>query len=270
MDSDAVMDEITQEIKAKLSQIEQQENIRILYACESGSRAWGFASPDSDYDVRFVYIRPKDFYLKLENTRDTLECELNEIYDISGWDIKKMLRLLNRSNPSIFEWSVSPIIYKTTEEWNFVMQILGNHFSETKALYHYNSITKNNLRRYFNDKTEVKYKPYFYNLRQCLSCEWILDRKSPPSIVFDTLKEQYLPKELQDSVNNLLELKKSMEEKETGPRIKEIDLYIDTVVSKVEKYLEKPTKKRLSDWDELNGIFLRLLEEKKQVISQSS
>ena len=67
-----------------------------------------------------------------------------------------------------------------------------------------------------------------------------------------------------------LELKKSMEEKETGPRIKEIDLYIDTVVSKVEKYLEKPTKKRLSDWDELNGIFLRLLEEKKQVISQSS
>lgn len=262
--------EITQEIKAKLSQIEQQENIRILYACESGSRAWGFASPDSDYDVRFVYIRPKDFYLKLENTRDTLECELNEIYDISGWDIKKMLRLLNRSNPSIFEWSVSPIIYKTTEEWNFVMQILGNHFSETKALYHYNSITKNNLRRYFNDKTEVKYKPYFYNLRQCLSCEWILDRKSPPSIVFDTLKEHYLPKELQDSVNNLLELKKSMEEKETGPRIKEIDLYIYTVVSKVEKYLEKPTKKRLSDRDELNGIFLRLLEEKKQVISQSS
>lgn len=255
--------EITQEIKAKLSQIEKRENIRILYACESGSRAWGFASPDSDYDVRFIYIRPKEFYLKLENTRDTLECELNEIYDISGWDLKKMLRLLNRSNPSIFEWSVSPIVYKTTKEWDYVMQILGNHFSETKALYHYNSITKNNLRRYFNDKTDVKYKPYLYNLRQCLSCEWILDRKSPPSIVFDTLKEQYLPKELQDSVNNLLELKMSMEEKETGPRIKEIDFYIGSVVSKVEKYLEKPAEKRLSDWDELNGTFLKLLEEGK-------
>ena len=251
--------EIVQKIKAKLSQIEQRENIRIIYACESGSRAWGFASSDSDYDVRFVYIRPKEFYLKLENTRDTLECELNEIYDISGWDLKKLLRLLNKSNPSIFEWSVSPIVYKTSREWNCVMEILGNHFSETKALYHYNSITKNNLRRYFMDKSEVKYKPYLYNLRQCLSCEWILGRKSPPPIVFNTLKEAYLPEELLDSVNNLLELKKSMKEKEIGPRIKEIDLYIDSVVSKVEKYLENPAEKRLSDWDELNGVFLRLL-----------
>lgn len=254
---------IIQSIKEKLSQIEEQENIRIIYACESGSRAWGFASPDSDYDVRFIYVRTKEFYLKLENTRDTLECELNDVYDISGWDLKKLLTLLNRSNPSIFEWAASPIVYKTTDEWKTIAQILNKHFSETKALYHYNSITKNNLRRYFNDKTDVKYKPYLYNLRQCLSCEWILDRKSPPPIVFDTLKEMYLPEELQDSVNNLVELKKSMAEKETGPRIKEIDLYIDSVVSKVEKHLEIPSEKRLSDWDELNVTFLKLLEKAK-------
>lgn len=252
--------EIVQLIKEKLLQIEERENIRILYACESGSRAWGFASPDSDYDVRFIYVRPKEFYLKLENTRDTLECELNEIYDISGWDLKKMLRLLNRSNPSIFEWAASPLVYKTTKEWDYIKQFLKNHFSETKALYHYNSITKNNIRRYFNDTIDVRYKPYLYNLRQCLSCEWILDRKSPPPIVFDILKEKYLPEEIQNSVNNLLELKKSMKEKETGPRITEIDLYIDSVVSKVEKYLEKPAEKRVSEWDELNRMFLKLLE----------
>ena len=252
--------EIVQLIKDKLSQIEEKENIRILYACESGSRAWGFASPDSDYDVRFIYVRSKEFYLKLENTRDTLECELNEIYDISGWDLKKMLRLLNRSNPSIFEWAASPLVYKTTKEWDYIKQFLKNHFSETKALYHYNSITKNNIRRYFNDKIEVRYKPYLYNLRQCLSCEWILDKKSPPPIVFDILKEKYLPEEIQNSVNNLLELKKRMKEKETGPRITEIDSYIDSVVSKVEKYLEKLAEKRLSNWDELNEIFLKLLE----------
>lgn len=252
--------EIVQLIKEKLSQIEERENIRILYACESGSRAWGFASSDSDYDVRFIYVRPKEFYLKLENTCDTLECELNEIYDISGWDLKKMLRLLNRSNPSIFEWAASPLVYKTTKEWDYIKQFLKNHFSETKALYHYNSITKNNIRRYFNDTIDVRYKPYLYNLRQCLSCEWILDRKSPPPIVFDILKEKYLPEEIQNSVNNLLELKKSMKEKETGPRITEIDLYIDSVVSKVEKYLEKPAEKRLSEWDELNRMFLKLLE----------
>lgn len=247
-------------IKKKLSQIEEQENIRIIYACESGSRAWGFSSPDSDYDVRFIYVRSKEFYLKIENTRDTLECELNEVYDISGWDLKKMLRLLNKSNPSIFEWLVSPIVYKTTKEWDSIKQIVNNHFSTTKALYHYNSITKNNLRRYFNDKTDVKYKPYLYNLRQCLSCEWILDQKSPPPIVFNILKEQYLPKELKSSVNNLLIQKQSMGEKETGPRIKEIDLYITSVVSKVEKYLETPTEKKLSNWDELNAMFLKVLE----------
>ena len=252
--------EIIQSIKEKLSQIETRENIRIIYACESGSRAWGFASPDSDYDVRFIYMRTKEFYLKLESTRDTLESELNEVYDISGWDLKKFLRLLNKSNPSIFEWAVSPIVYKTTNEWKTITQILNNHFSKAKALYHYNSITKNNLRRYFDGKIDVKYKPYLYNLRQCLSCEWILDRESPPPIVFNTLKELYLPKELRNSVNNLLELKRSMAEKETGSRIKEIDLYIDSVVSKVDNYLKAPTEKRLSDWDELNKIFLKLLE----------
>lgn len=253
------MTDITNIIKAKLEEIELRENIHILYACESGSRAWGFASPDSDYDVRFVYVRPIEFYLKLENTKDTLECELNEIYDITGWDIKKLLWLLNKSNPSIFEWAVSPIVYKTTMEWESVSKIFDRHFSEKKALYHYNSITKNNLRRYFEDKSEVKYKPYLYNLRQCLACLWIMDRKSPPSIVFDVLKEAYLPDDLQNEVSSLIKLKKSMKEKETGPRIKKIDEYISSIVSEVEKYLEIPVEKKQSDWNELNSLFLQLL-----------
>lgn len=254
------MTDITNIIKTKLEEIEQRENIHILYACESGSRAWGFSSPDSDYDVRFVYVRPVEFYLKLENTKDTLECELNEIYDITGWDIKKLLWLLNKSNPSIFEWAVSPIVYKTTKEWEFVSKIFDRHFSEKKALYHYNSITKNHLRRYFEDKSEVKYKPYLYNLRQCLACLWIMDRKSPPPILFDVLKKAYLPDELQEEVCHLLELKKSIREKETGPRIKRIDEFISSVVSEVEKYLEISVEKKQSDWDELNSIFLQLLE----------
>ncbi len=254
---------ITRLIKEKLSQIEECESIRIIYACESGSRAYGLASSDSDYDVRFVYIRPIEFYLKLENMKDTLECELNDVYDISGWDLKKLLKLLNGSNPSIFEWAASPIVYKTTDEWKMITQILNNYFSETKALYHYNSMTKNDLRRHFNSKTEINYKPYLYILRQCLSCEWILDRKSPPPIVFDTLRELYLPLELQNSVNNLVELKKSVVEKETCPRIKEIDLYIDSVVHKVEKYLEISSEEiihQILNWDELNETFLKLLD----------
>ena len=249
------MTDITETIKAKLDEIERNENIRILYACESGSRAWGFASPDSDYDVRFVYVRPVEFYLKIEKTKDTLECELNETYDISGWDLKKLLWLLNRSNPSIFEWAASPIVYKTTVEWESVRKILGNHFSAVKALYHYNSITKNNLRRYFDGRNEVKYKPYLYNLRQCLACQWIMDKKSPPPIVFDALKKACLPQELEETVDKMLALNKNKEEKDTGSRIREIDTYIEEIVSKVEEYLETQKERRESDWEELNGVF---------------
>ena len=109
--------EITQSIKEKLSQIEARENIRIIYACESGSRAWGFASPDSDYDVRFIFVRPVEDYLRVKELPDYIDAELNEVYDINGWDLKKFFKQLYKSNPVIFEWADSPIVYRTSEEW---------------------------------------------------------------------------------------------------------------------------------------------------------
>ena len=109
--------EIVQSIKEKLSQIERRENIRILYACESGSRAWGFASADSDYDVRFIFVRPLEDYLRIKDLPDFIDSELNEVYDINGWDFKKFCNQLNKSNPVLFEWIQSPIVYKSTSEW---------------------------------------------------------------------------------------------------------------------------------------------------------
>ena len=127
--------EISLSIKEKLFQIEQRENIRILYACESGSRAWGFASPDckaetcysdcktaetrpksvacldqtySDYDVRFIFVRPVEDYLRVKELPDFIDAELNEVYDINGWDLKKFFKQLYKSNPVIFEWANSP------------------------------------------------------------------------------------------------------------------------------------------------------------------
>lgn len=91
-------------IQEKLREIEQREECRILLAVESGSRAWGFASPDSDYDVRFIYMRPKKAYLRLDRTRDVIEVPINDELDINGWDIDKTLRLLHKSNPTVFEW----------------------------------------------------------------------------------------------------------------------------------------------------------------------
>ena len=98
-------------IISKLKQIEKDYNVRVLLAVESGSRAWGFASPDSDYDVRFIYVRPETEYLRLEAVRDVIELPVNDELDINGWDLQKTLRLLYRSNPTLFEWFSSPIVY---------------------------------------------------------------------------------------------------------------------------------------------------------------
>lgn len=109
----------------KLNELEKKENVRILLAVESGSRAWGFASPDSDYDVRFIYVRPKAEYLRLEKTRDVIELPIEGALDINGWDLDKTLRLLHGSNPTLFEWFSSPIVYRETpfaEEFRAVMQ----------------------------------------------------------------------------------------------------------------------------------------------------
>ena len=107
--------QMREKIQAQLHRIEDEEHIKILLAVESGSRAWGFASPDSDYDVRFVYVRRTEDYLRLEMVRDVIELPINDVLDINGWDLQKTLKLLYKSNPTLFEWFSSPIVYKETE-----------------------------------------------------------------------------------------------------------------------------------------------------------
>ena len=112
-------------IPAKLEEIERRENVKIIHCIESGSRAWGFASPDSDYDVRFIYVRPLDHHLRLEKTRDVIEWQLDDTLDINGWDLQKALRLLHSSNPTLFEWNSSTIVYKTTPQWAAISAVIG-------------------------------------------------------------------------------------------------------------------------------------------------
>ncbi|MBR6224730.1 MAG: nucleotidyltransferase domain-containing protein, partial [Firmicutes bacterium] len=155
---------IQEEIGEKLKEIEEKENVKILHCVESGSRAWGFASPDSDYDVRFIYVHQADWYLKLEKTRDVIEWQLDDVLDINGWDLKKTLTLLHSSNPTIFEWNQSPIVYKTTSEWKVVSDIINNYFVQKSGLHHYLSTAKGNYREYLKGDI-VRVKKYFYVLR---------------------------------------------------------------------------------------------------------
>lgn len=113
-------------IQKNLDEIEKAEHVRIIHCVESGSRAWGFASPDSDYDVRFIYVRPKEYYLKLEKTKDVIEWQLDDTLDINGWDIQKALRLLHKSNPTLFEGMLHPLYIgrQKTGSWSLRSSII--------------------------------------------------------------------------------------------------------------------------------------------------
>ncbi len=142
------MADITASIQAKLNEIEIEEQVDIILAVESGSRAWGFASPDSDYDVRFIYVRRPEDYIRLVPKKDVIEWQLDEVYDISGWDLQKALRLLHDSNPTLHEWCNSPIVYMQNEVADSLRQLTKDCFLPKKALYHYISIAEHTFRDY--------------------------------------------------------------------------------------------------------------------------
>ena len=170
-------------IVSKLHEIEQMEKVRILLAVESGSRAWGFASPDSDYDVRFIYIRDKEDYLRLNTMRDVIELPIDEVLDINGWDLQKTLRLLYKSNPTLFEWFSSPIVYMESDFADLFRRVMNDYFSSKRSLYHYISMAEGNYREYLKGGM-VKAKKYFYVLRPVLACRWVLEKQTPPPMLF--------------------------------------------------------------------------------------
>ena len=163
------------EILRKLHEIEIKENVKILFAAESGSRAWGFASPDSDYDVRFIYVRPKEEYLRLDTVKDVIEVPINEVLDINGWDLQKTLRLLYKSNPTLFEWFSSPIVYMETEFADEFRAMMMEYFSTKRSLHHYINMAERNYREYLREIWCVR-RNIFMCLGQCWRADGFLRR----------------------------------------------------------------------------------------------
>ncbi len=248
------MSDIKSIIDKTIEEIEKVENIKILHCVESGSRAWGFPSPDSDYDVRFVYVRPKEYYLRLDKTRDVIEWQLDETLDVNGWDLQKMLRLLHSSNPTVFEWKNSPIVYKTSEDWNKISECIDGCFCPQKGMYHYLAMAKRNYNDYIN-KDSVKLKKYFYVLRPLLACEHIRKMMTPPPMLFSELL-QYLKKDIKQEVEHLLELKTNTSEMGESAPINIINQYIEEKVIYFENFVKNISNNKQNDWEALNEIFL--------------
>lgn len=210
--------DIRADILQRLQRAEDEHQVRILFAIESGSRAWGFASPNSDYDVRFVYAHPRDWYLAvdLEERRDVIEYPIVDDIDLNGWDVRKALRLLRKSNPALIEWLHSPITYR--EHGNFRQQaqtLLPEIYTSEKGLFHYRSMAGKNYRGYLK-QDEVPLKKYFYVLRPLLAARWIAAGRGVPPIEFERLLAMLGPEEAQVRADIQLLLAKKRQAPELG------------------------------------------------------
>lgn len=244
-----------EEIINKLNEIEQKEHVKIIYAVESGSRAWGFESTDSDYDVRFIYVRDKKEYLCLDEKSDVIQLPIDEVFDISGWDIKKALKLLYKSNPSLLEWFASPIVYKETIEASYIREVIPFYFSQKKLYCHYQRMAKTSLKYMNNEKVPVK--KYLYILRCILSSQYIVNYKKQPPIEIERLIECELPNELREDMNRLLMIKKHSKEQQYVEHITSLDHFILSRLGKreVSSFIEEETS-----WEPLNEVFRKVIE----------
>ncbi len=251
-----VMDEILK----KLEKIEKQNNNTILYACESGSRAWGFESPDSDYDIRFIYVNRLGYYLSILPQKDTIEIT-EETFDFAGWDLKKALSLLRKSNPSIIEWLNSPIVYKKDKEFfQKIKEISNLSFNPKAMMYHYLSMAKTNYRTYLKTE-EVKIKKYFYVIRPIFSLIWIEKTKAIPPIKFEELfKQVEVEENIRNAINNLLVIKKHTRELDLHPRVEELNRFIEEKIEYYEQFLKNfEFKQDLPEIEKFNQLLKEMI-----------
>ena len=225
---------IKEHIQKRLTEIESEHSVKILYAVESGSRVWGFESTDSDYDVRFIYLHNKNWYLNILPKRDVLEYPIVDEFDYSGWDLRKALFLLNKSNPVLFEWLRSPIIYRNDDYFCNAMEKLSKaYFSPISSTYHYLSMAKGNYKEYLKTD-EIKIKKYFYVLRPIMACMWIERYNDVPPMEFEKLLAQIQEVELCEKINELLVRKKAGVELGIEPRIPIINDFIEKMLQHFE------------------------------------
>ena len=182
---------MTKLIQEKLKQIEEKYDVKIILAVESGSRAWGFASQDSDYDIRFIYVHRPPWYVSIFPGKDTIEImDKENNLDFSGWDLRKALGLLYKGNPPLLEWFKSPIVYQAIPEAVSELKTLAEGYYDVKsAIYHYIHMAHGNWKSYIQDRDEVFTKKYLYMIRPLLACRWIQVKNTFPPIEIDKTME---------------------------------------------------------------------------------
>ena len=253
---------MTEEIKKELLKLEQQHDIKILYAVESGSRAWGFASTDSDWDVRYIYIHNLDWYLDIDDKKDSREEILPNDIDLSGWELKKALRLFRKSNPPMLEWLRSPIVYlQQFSTADRLRELTKEYFNPKSCLYHYLQMAEGNFREYLQ-KDIVRVKKYFYVLRPILACDWIKQTDTMAPMEFQKLVDsQSTGKHVREEIQNLLTRKIIGEELNEEPKNKILNDFLEQKIDFYNDYIKSIEQPIQPSSENLNELFRYTLSE---------
>lgn len=249
------------EIERRLAAIQRDESIRYLVAVESGSRAWGFPSPDSDYDVRFIYVRPRDWYLALDRRRDVIEQPIVDEIDLNGWDVRKALGLLLKSNAIVSEWINSPIRYRPDDPAvERLVQLADALFNPRAIAEHYSRLGTTHTDKWLDVEGPVPVKKYFYSLRPALAIRALRvnPQHRPPMNLQELIAAADLPGPIIALIEELVEAKRQTREKSNGRRFPELDALIRSELGRAR---ELPIRKPQVDAiGAVNELFLSILD----------
>lgn len=266
LETHPVSDDIRSDILDRLLSIEVENGVRVLYACESGSRGWGFASPDSDYDVRFIYVHTLPWYLRVSAQRDVIEVPISDELDINGWELRKALSLLKKGNATLIEWLDSPVVYRADVDFLRAMRDAARQTHQAeRSFHHYVHMARKNYREYLRGDT-VRLKKYLYVLRPLLATLWIEQGRGVAPMRFQDLVDAIVTDlALLDAIGHLLAIKRAAMESEYGQPLPIINAFIDSELTRLESVL--PPLPRDTDFAVLDRLLmetvLRLDDERK-------
>ena len=248
-------------ILQRLKNIESKYDVKILLAVESGSRAWGFASKDSDYDVRFVYVHRKEWYLTLIEGRDVIEeLDSDGVMDFAGWDIRKALLLMGKGNCAFAEWLNSPIIYyKDAEFFQSISSLKNDYFRKVSAVNHYYHMAMNHDKRYL-EKRGCEMKRFMYHLRGLLAAKWAAIHGTYPHVLFEELVEKMVEEEnIKNEIGKLVELKRESREHNTTIVNDDLVNYANGIAEDINSILGSFPDDKTQDFKKLDEFFLNIL-----------
>lgn len=259
----AVTDDRRAQIGRALDQIAAEEGVRILLAIESGSRAWGFHSPDSDYDVRFIYARPVRDYLGLEPKRDVIERPIEDDLDLGGWDIAKALTLASRGNAVVSEWLSSPIVYTEAGGFRDAFTPIGQAWRSAYGdIAHYYGVARRQWGSFIEGREQVRLKKYFYVIRPACALHWLREGPGgqPPMNLPELLQSIALPAATAEALVDLRERKQAAGEGVgVGDRIPAIDDYVREQMTWAFAEKPAPTMRDPVLWAQTEDLFRQLV-----------